>query len=730
MVRPRKFLEFLRQGGQGTQKGYLLKYGKEQDHMNSETDKPTQQRSGRLYIMVGLLVFMLAFVAVTFYLITRESQHQQEWITHTTNIQVLSQQMAKSAVEAAEGTLVAFFELGDARGDIDYAMNSLREGDPARALPPLPGSMGEPLAALDTTWQRMNKDTQVIVEREQLVLDLAKASAAFIDVLPKIQALTDEAVRSLTQSQAPSQQIFVAGRQLVLSDRILRHLNGILHGSSDIQDAADNFRKEVDYFGQMLNALLSGSKTVGVNRVSNVEALKSLKQVRDLFTEAKPQIDLILGSSPDLLEVRTATNEIFLDSKDLFDQARQLAEAMQARSTSRVWPSLWSGSLGLILMLAIVTWLVRSFLTAERNRALAAGMQNQRHQQAIIRLLDEMESLADGDLTVRATVTDDMTGAIADSVNFAVEQLRELVTGINMTAMTVAESAHDTMNTTSKLAEASGRQAEQVRAVTESINEMAASFDVMADRSRESSEVAEQSVAIANNGARMVQQTIRGMDTIRDQIQKTSKRIKRLGESSQEIGDIVELINGIAEQTNILALNAAIQSASAGGAGRGFAVVADEVQRLAERATNATRRIEMLVQNIQTDTAEAVVSMESTTSEVVNGAKKAEDAGEALGRIESVSINLSRMIAEISEEAQAQSKMATRVAGEMNAIRDISIQTSEGTKQTAHSMGTLANLVHQLRESVADFKLPRTEKNLASGNQVTQGVVRDDARRD
>jgi len=699
-----------RRRGQKMQKGYFLKYEKERKNMTADTGKPAQQRSGRLYVMVGLLIFLLAFVAVTFYLITRESRHQQEWIGHTTNIQVLSQQMSKSAVEAAEGTTIAFFQLGDARSDIAHAMSSLKDGDTVQSLPPLPGSMNEPLEALSNTWQRMNANAETIIEREQVVLDLASASIAFIDLLPKMQSLTDEAVRALTQANAPGQQISVASGQLVLSDRIFRHLNELLHGSRDTVGAADNFRKEVDHFDQMLNALLRGSKNAGVSQVSDGVAAKKLGQVRSLFTGIRPQIDSILSASPDLLEVRAATDEIILDSKNLFDQARLLAEAMQARTTSRVWPSLWSGSLGLALMLAIVGWLVRSFLTAERSRALAAGMQNQRNQQAIMRLLDEMESLADGDLTVHATVTDDMTGAIADSVNFAVEQLRELVTGINMTAMTVADSAHETMSTTSKLAEASGRQAEQVRAVTESINEIAASFDIMAERSRESSEVAERSVAIANNGSQMVQQTIRGMDTIRDQIQKTSKRIKRLGESSQEIGDIVELINGIAEQTNILALNAAIQSASAGGAGRGFAVVADEVQRLAERATNATRRIEMLVQNIQTDTAEAVISMESTTSEVVNGAKKAEDAGEALGRIESVSINLSRLIAEISEEAQAQSKMATKVAGEMNAIRDISIQTSEGTNQTARSMGTLANLVNQLRESVADFKLPKQQK--------------------
>jgi twitching motility protein PilJ len=436
--------------------------------------------------------------------------------------------------------------------------------------------------------------------------------------------------------------------------------------------------------------------------------MKALNRARLIYDDAKPQLDVILASSSDILAVRGAADEIFVDSLDVFNFSRSVADEVLHRSGTRLWPSLWSGSLALIVILVSIALMVRAFLSAERRRAVEAGMQNQKNQQAIMRLLDEMSSLADGDLTVKATVTDDMTGAIADSVNFAVEQLRELVTGIEITAQTVSESANDTMETTGKLAVASGHQAEQVREATDAINEMAESFDGMAARSRESSEVAQRSVTIAHSGSQMVQQTIKGMDTIRDQIQETSKRIKRLGESSQEIGDIVELINGIAEQTNILALNAAIQSASAGGAGRGFAVVADEVQRLAERATNATRRIEMLVQNIQADTSEAVISMESTTSEVVSGAEKAEDAGEALKRIETVSKDLSKLIEGISQEAQSHSEKATQIADLMKSIRDVSIQTSEGSNQTAQSMGRLADLVHKLRESVADFKLPES----------------------
>lgn len=677
--------------------------------MTSNAFKPAAQRSGRLYAMVVFLVLLLAFVAVTFFLITRDSRNEQDWIRLSTDLQVHSQQVAKSAAEAVEGNRSAFLQLGDSVGTITDTVDTLKDGDTLRKLPALPAALAPTLTSLDKSWTRMNGNAQSILQREAQVLELAAASGAFIAVIPEIQELTDRAIRDLTQSGASAQQVFVAGRQLVLSDRVLRHLKEMLRGGAGSVAAADSFTREIEFFEQTMNALLQGSRSVGVQQVTASGARDALNRARLVYDDARPQLDTILASTSDILAVRGAADEIFVDSLQMFDLSRSVAVEVLARSESRLWPSLWSGSLALLFIVVAIALMVRSFLSTERRRAIEAGMQNQKNQQAIMRLLDEMSSLADGDLTVRATVTDDMTGAIADSVNFAVEQLRELVTGINMTARTVSESAQETMDTTGKLAVASGQQAERVREATDTINEMARAFDGMAKRSRKSSEVAQRSVAIAHNGSQMVQQTIRGMDTIREQIQETSKRIKRLGESSQEIGDIVELINGIAEQTNILALNAAIQSASAGGAGRGFAVVADEVQRLAERATNATRRIEMLVKNIQADTSEAVVSMESTTSEVVSGAEKAEDAGEALKRIESVSNDLSGLIEEISQEAQSQSAVATRIAEQMISIRDVSIRTSEGSNQTAQSMGRLADLVHKLSESVADFKLPGTE---------------------
>jgi twitching motility protein PilJ len=326
-----------------------------------------------------------------------------------------------------------------------------------------------------------------------------------------------------------------------------------------------------------------------------------------------------------------------------------------------------------------------------------------------MQLLNELSDLAEGDLTTTATVTEEITGAIADSINYTIDQLRVLVSAINDTAVAVSNASEETRATALHLAEASEHQAQEIAGASAAVNEMAVTIDQVSANAQECAQVAGRSVEIAKSGAGVVQNTIKGMDTIREQIQDTSKRIKRLGESSQEIGDIVSLINDIADQTNILALNAAIQASMAGDAGRGFAVVADEVQRLAERSSAATKQIEALVKTIQSDTNEAVISMEQTTAEVVRGARLAQDAGVALEEIESVSTNLAELIQNISNAARQQAASAAHISNTMNVIQEITSQTSAGTTATARSIGNLAELANNLRQSVAGFKLPEEE---------------------
>ncbi|NOQ80938.1 MAG: methyl-accepting chemotaxis protein [Methylophaga sp.] len=360
------------------------------------------------------------------------------------------------------------------------------------------------------------------------------------------------------------------------------------------------------------------------------------------------------------------------------------------------------------LIFALILALRLSFspLVKMSNSLSEMEIQNRHNQDAILQLLDEMGDLADGDLTVTATVTEDITGAIADSVNYTVDALRDLVENINSTTVQVSSAAQETQATAIHLTDASEHQTQQITDVSNAISDMAQSIEQVSQNASQSSDVARQSVQFAAQGSEAVKNAIAGMDTIREHIQETSKRIKRLGESSQEIGDIVELINDIAEQTNILSLNAAIQATMAGEAGRGFAVVADEVQRLAERSSNATKQIDALVRTIQSDTSEAISSMEKSTSGVVSGAQLSQDAGASLEQIEAVSHQLAELINNISDAAKQQAQAAIGTSDSMNVIQEIAMQTSTGTNESAASIGRLLDLTDDLRKSVSGFTLP------------------------
>lgn len=355
-----------------------------------------------------------------------------------------------------------------------------------------------------------------------------------------------------------------------------------------------------------------------------------------------------------------------------------------------------------ILVLLVIHWSVSDlWKVSEKHR-----VQNENNQAAILRLLDEITNLAQGDLTVKATVTEHITGAIADSINYAIDALRALVATINKTAVMLDSSARQVLASSGHLAKASDQQAKQVSAASESVAAMASSIEAVSENAQRSAEVARHAVDVSHKGSDAVRRTIDGMNAIRETIQDTSKRIKRLGESSQEIGNIVELINDLAEQTNILALNASIQASMAGEAGRGFAVVADEVQRLAERAAQATKQIEVLVRTIQSDTNEAVISMERSTTDVVGGALLAENAGSALQEIQTVSNEISTLVQNISASARQQSASAQNIAKNMQTLREISDQTADSSATTTTSISKLAQLSALMRKSVAGFKIP------------------------
>ncbi|MFC2304567.1 MAG: methyl-accepting chemotaxis protein [Cardiobacterium hominis] len=335
-----------------------------------------------------------------------------------------------------------------------------------------------------------------------------------------------------------------------------------------------------------------------------------------------------------------------------------------------------------------------------------AEFRAKRDQDAILRLMDELAEFSNGDLTVEAQVTEDFTGAIADSVNYAIESMRELVGTINRTSTQVSNASNSTRLIAEQMQNSSTEQAQKIHSIAKIIGDMVRSLDRVAMSTNDSAEIARNSVSIAREGAQQVRNTINGMNNIRGNIQETRTLIKRLGESSQEIGNIVEIIKSIADQTNILALNAAIQANSAGEAGRGFAVVADEVQRLAERSSNATKRIEGLVKTIQNDTNAAVASMERSTKEVVDGANIAEEAGTALSKIEDVSTSLASLIERVSDSTRKVSTMAENIASDMAQINQMAVTTTENVIKTSDSIENLSALSQELKNSVSGFKLP------------------------
>ena len=655
--------------------------------------------------LFAILVVSVVLLFVNFAYINTQSNYDKEYITQAGELRVLSQRIAKNATEAAAGKAEAFALLKDARNDFETRWGYLVDGDAENGIPPAPESLSAEMSAVAEDWESLRDNAGSIVDSEQTVLSLHEVAATLAETIPQLQVEYEEVVDILLQSGAPAAQVSVAQRQSLLAERIIGSANKVLAGDEDSVLAADMFGRDASLFGRVLTAMLEGNEAMEIAKVTDEEALERLTEIAELFQFVTSSVDEILENSPELFQVREAANGIFTVSQTLLDKASVLAQGFETRAESRVINTLLGYVLGALALASIILIGLVS-MRETRVRLAETAEKNERNQTAILRLLDEIGDLADGDLTAEATVTEDFTGAIADSINFTIDQLRDLVGTINATAVQVSAAAQETQSTAMHLAEASEHQAQEIAGASAAINEMAVSIDQVSANAAESSAVAERSVSIANKGNEVVHNTITGMDSIREQIQDTSKRIKRLGESSQEIGDIVSLINDIADQTNILALNAAIQASMAGDAGRGFAVVADEVQRLAERSSSATKQIEALVKTIQADTNEAVISMEQTTTEVVRGARLAQDAGVSLEEIEKVSKSLAALIQNISNAARQQASSAGHISSTMNVIQEITSQTSAGTTATAQSIGTLAKMASEMRESVSGFTLP------------------------
>ena len=535
---------------------------------------------------------------------------------------------------------------------------------------------------------------------------LAFADAELEFLLPQL----DDAANGLEEV------IVIQGKPLVvaqlerlrlLAEGLRENVRSLSTGSAVLADVTQQLLDREMAFAQIIRGFEKGDPSLGLLAVADADAesVGALAALTKSTSRISENVQNVLAVTQELAVLNAVGGQF-----NALDAALGSGSSSAARPVNDSPSAMLDNVVLALTATALLVFLVMAGLWyRQRDIRKAADLQTaqtEQNQAAIMLLLDELGSLADGDLTIKATVNEDITGAIADSINYAIEALRELVITLNESAIRVDGAARQTDQTAEQLAEATAEQSKQIEDASQAILQMAASIEEISGNAERSSDVARHSVDVAHKGGDAVRRTIEGMNTIRETIQDTAKRIKRLGESSQEIGNIIELINDIADQTNILALNASIQASMAGEAGRGFAVVADEVQRLAERSANATKQIEVLVRTIQADTNEAVVSMERSTTDVVGGALLAENAGAALEEIEQVSNQIASLVQNISGSARGQSTAAAAVTRSVDMLQEINSRTEANTHATTGSIRELAELAAQLRESVAGFRLP------------------------
>lgn len=666
-----------------------------------------------LFSLIGVLLIAFIFLIITFYIVGTNLTSDERYLKNVTSMRLIAQQITQQAARAAggKGEEQNFTAVKELRDSFQKHLDLVREGDAEQGIPATPDNVYPAYESLELLWGDINRYIDSLLATQEVVLGASEKFEELTGIIPEIRDKTKELLQLMVDKEVPAAQMFVATRQLMLLERVANNIVGSYQGNVEAEALLS---EDTIQFSDILVSLLNGNEETGLLAISAPEVRETIEALALLFEERIKLIDEFQdsGSAEQLYNAKDASDDLIQSIPDLQFNIEELQTAYNQNIADRFF----SPTLGYIMAtIVLITMGVLGWLVVQSTRARAAETRknleeseetNRRNQEAILRLLTEISDLADGDLTVTATVTEDFTGAIADGLNFSIESLLDLVVSINKTAAQVTGAAQNTRATATQLTEASERQAQQIAKAGQAIIGMANSVKKVSANAIESADVAKKSVEIAGKGARAVQDTISGMDNIREQIQETSKRIKRLGESSQEIGEIVGLIEDIADQTNILALNASIQAAMAGDAGRGFAVVADEVSRLAERAGNATKQISALVKTIQGDTNEAVSSMEQSTANVVDGAKLAESAGEALIEIETVSVKLAGQIENIAQTSRTQSAVASNISGTMTIIQEITTQTSQGINETAASIEHLSELTNALKTSVSSFTLP------------------------
>ncbi len=667
-------------------------------------------------LTVGVVVSLVALLG-SVYLDNRIANNAAAQIEIAGDMLMHSQRLGKAVPVALLGNAQAFTQLRQSKDALAGDLKALQEGSDEQRVRATTGAAEPLLESAMQSWKRSEKSAADVLAQQPVLNTIGQTLQIFNASNPELLESAEQVAAIKLQSGANAREVAASAQLVMLTQRLGKNLNEFLAGEGVNPETAFLLGKDTNTFRETLDGLLNGSEALRLSAAADEETRGYLQQLLQRFEAVQKTTQTILQNLPGLIAAKRAQQQIFNDNEALRGELSALQRAYA--QSARVRPvTLGATVVSAAMTLLCLVALAALYLRDSRTRALERGArargrvpppgrkaQQRQHPEAILQLMNELQDIADGDLTRQATVTEDITGAIADSVNYTVEELRELVGRVQQTAGEVTQASGQVQSTSTQLVSTTEEQSRQIRQTGESVVEMADRITQVSRGAAESANVARASLSAAEQGQQAVQNAITGMNDIREQIQETSKRIKRLGESSQEIGEIVELISDITEQTNVLALNAAIQAASAGEAGRGFSVVAEEVQRLAERSGEATKQIGALIRTIQTDTQDAVHAMERSTQGVVEGARLSDNAGAALVEIGRVSRQLAELIEQISQSTSHEADLATTVARHIERILQVTEQTTTGTRQTAQSVRQLTLLTEELRNSVSRFKI-------------------------